>query len=405
MEESFFSNLYLLFLIIIGLGAAWYLGYRSRNKASKIPRKGLARDYFIGLNYLLNDEPDDAIDIFTAALELNSNTLETYMALGTLLRRRGKVDKSLAVYQDLLAWPHLTQDEHAQVKVELVRSYIAAGLLDRAESLLEELSTAPTEIKIEALIQGITVYQIEKEWLKAIDVCSQLLKICPPSLRELYRHQSSHFFCELAQNEIALQHYSVAKDYLKKSFQMDANNVRASLITGALELEQGNYYDAIKVLSKVSQQDDCFIAEAFPLLLEAYQKSALDKKLEKFIQTCLDSKYSSRVLIEITGYIEKQSGLQAANDFLKKYLKAEPSLSLLSRALLLTSILTKTQSSQQNVSSESLSLFHNILASHIKAQALYKCDDCGFELKHLHWMCPSCSNWGSVKPANSSIHE
>lgn len=394
-------------LVLIGLVAAWFLGYRSqyrknkRNKSSSSD-SAFGKDYFIGLNYLLNDEPDGAIDIFISSLELSAKTLQSCLALGTLLRRRGKVDRSISVFQELLAWPQLSSDELDNVKVELVKSYIAAGLLDRAEGLLEELQSANSEIKKQALVQGLTVYQLEKDWLKGIATLEELLKICVSSQRGLYLKQASHFFCELAEGEIAVQHNASAREYLKKAFQMDKNNVRTSILLGKLEIHLKNYKEAIKALSRIKQQDKKFVSEAFPLILNCYQKSAQNKKLQKFIQEGLDSSSSAIVLLGITGYIEEESGRQAASDFLLEKLKERPSLRMLSRALLLAANRSdgndKVGSTPDVIDTESLLLFHNILKDYIKTQALYRCDNCGFQLKSLHWMCPGCSSWGDVKP-------
>jgi lipopolysaccharide assembly protein B len=393
VEGEALNNILLFGLIFVALCAAWYLGYINKGKKKLKIDARITKDYFIGLNYLLNDEPDGAIDVFISALELNSNTLETYMALGTLLRRRGKVDRSISVYQDLLAWSELDGDELDRVKVELVSSYIAAGLLDRAEGLLAELQLANTEIKIMALIQGITVYRLEKEWLSAVQVSNELLKICAPDLRALYQTQCSHFYCELAQSEITAQHYASAREYLKKAYQMDKENVRTSLLLGKLEFQLENYKSAIKVLNKVKLQDEQFVAETFPLLIMSYQRAELEKKIPKFIQESLDSQYSSMVLLGIANYIEAESGKGAASDFLMEQLKEKASLRMMSQALLLAS-------SSEVEQKESMLLFHSILSEYIKTRASYKCGNCGFQLKSLHWQCPSCSSWGEVKPDN-----
>src|SRR5690606_22120813 len=146
----------------------WYLGARFKLQHPLRTRK-FQPDYFVGLNYLLNDEPDDAVDIFIDALEVNAGTLETHMALATLLRRRGKVDRAISHLQGLLSSQNFTMRELAAIKVQLVRSYIAAGLFDRAERLIEDLREAPGGLREQSLGLAITLFQTEKEWQKAID--------------------------------------------------------------------------------------------------------------------------------------------------------------------------------------------------------------------------------------------
>ncbi len=135
------GNFFLALLMLIALALAWYSGYRTQIRSKYLQTKKDNKDYFIGLNYLLNDEPDQSIDAFIASLEINSNTLESHLALGNLLMRRGKVDGSVAVYQKLLANSQLKNIELNQVKLGLVKSYVAAGLLDRAEKLIDELKS------------------------------------------------------------------------------------------------------------------------------------------------------------------------------------------------------------------------------------------------------------------------
>ena len=168
MEDSGASNIFLYLLLLAALASGWWLGRRSSKSGGSYfglgSNKPPTNDYFIGLNYLLNDEPDDAIDIFIESLEINSNTLETHLALGTLLRRRGKVDRSITLYQDLLGKSIFSRSELNEIKISLVQSYISAGLLDRAEHLLKELRNEKGSIKVQALVLSANVYQLEKDW-------------------------------------------------------------------------------------------------------------------------------------------------------------------------------------------------------------------------------------------------
>ena len=165
-------------LLLVAVTAGWLLGRFSAAKSSreKPPSLDLFQNYFVGLNYLLNDEPDEAIDTFIKALEINSETIETHLALGALLRRRGKVDKAINVHQALLARPNLEPNFTNLVRLQLALNYIAAGLLDRAERLLKEVLEDGGEAKWDALAQLITIYQTEKEWEKAIASSTELLK-------------------------------------------------------------------------------------------------------------------------------------------------------------------------------------------------------------------------------------
>lgn len=390
------GNLSLSILILIAVALAWYSGYKTQLKSKYSASKDENKDYFIGLNYLLNDEPDQSIDAFISSLDINSNTLESHLALGNLLRRRGKVDGSIAVYQKLLANSQLNNAEINQVKLGLVKSYVAAGLLDRAEKLIDELKVAETKIQIAALNIGLTVYQLEKEWQKAIKVANDLLKLSLPNERHEIQVKASHFYCELAEKELEFQHYNQAREYLHNAINLDKTNVRTSLIIGRLELEQANYKLAIKILLKISTQDPSFTAEAFDLIVIAYQALNNQKKLQKFIETSLEEPLSAVLLLKIIKYIKDTEGREQAKKILFQRIEAKPSIELLGQAILLN------DSTENDPNAEK---FHEILTRYLESKAQYQCGSCGFELKKLHWQCPGCTEWGFIKPMDPFIEE
>src|SRR4029079_3910674 len=121
-----------LILFFLSLASAWYLGYHAHQKPQK-KTPNLPRDYLVGLNYLLNEEPDKAVDVFIKMLEVDSNTVETHLAVGKLFRRRGEVDRAIRIHQNLIARPQLDKHYREQSLFELGRDYLSAGFLDRAE--------------------------------------------------------------------------------------------------------------------------------------------------------------------------------------------------------------------------------------------------------------------------------
>ena len=172
------ENIGIYILLLFAVAAGWALGRISvsSRKMHSVEANKIFGDYFVGLNYLLNDEPDEAIDTFIRALEINSETVETHLALGALLRRRGKVDKAIKIHQNLLAREELDKSFSDSTRLQLAIDYVSAGLLDRAELLLNEILGDSAAVKWDALRYLITIYQIEKEWVKAISCSSELLK-------------------------------------------------------------------------------------------------------------------------------------------------------------------------------------------------------------------------------------
>ena len=393
MDDSGLNNIFLYLLLLASLALGWWLGRRKNFGARSSDLRGgrftPEKDYFLGLNYLLNDEPDDAIDIFIDSLEINSGTLETYMALGMLLRRRGKVDRSIAVYQDLLGQSNFSSGEFNEIKLQLVQSYIAAGLLDRAEHLLVELRVQKGVIKLKALELSANVYQLEKDWLEGVNALSELLKVCAPADRSSCQNLASHFYCELAEEEIENERLSRARDYLRQASAMDKHNTRVSMLFGNLEALSGNYKEAIKNYLRVKKQDPSFLADVFVPLIECYEKTGKQNELNKFIDSTMSEEKDTSVLIALAGYLEQDRGQEQARQYLLGKLEQNPSLRLMMQSIALDASAVDSQSEHR--------LFLQVLKENLENKAQYQCSNCGFELKNLLWHCPSCSRWGLIK--------
>src|SRR5579871_2986038 len=147
-----------IILVFMSLAAAWYLGYQSRYKNSADRKVNLPRDYLLGLNFLLNEETDKAVDIFIKMLEVDSDTVETHLAVGKLFRRRGEVDRAIRIHQNLIARPQLEKIYREQSLYELGQDYLSAGMLDRAERIFLDLVNAKTH-SAQALRTLIDIYQ------------------------------------------------------------------------------------------------------------------------------------------------------------------------------------------------------------------------------------------------------
>ncbi len=394
MEQS--SPYLFVLLMVVALGLAWLAGYRSRFRKLPGLRRNPEQDYFIGLNYLLNDEPDDAIDIFIDALELNSNTLATHLALCTLLRRRGKVDRAIEHGQRLLADQGFGLRESNEIRINLVRSYLAAGLLDRAERLLEELKRGSPAVREAALGLAITVYQMEKDWAQALQATLELLNICPAARRGELQAQAAHFHCELA--ELALEHNdrAAARNELKKAIAINRNNVRIYLLLARIELAEGNSVDALRTLQKVQQYDEAYAGEASAAMLECIENAAADPQALRVLDEILGTEPGSRQLLARVAVVRREKGNTAALRLLQQSLAAYPSLGVLARLL---DTAAKEAGEQQAVLQQSAF----VLEQHLHNCPQYRCDNCGFDLKHLHWLCPGCSKWGTVKPLEDNI--
>jgi lipopolysaccharide biosynthesis regulator YciM len=385
-----FTILMLALLLI-----SWLLGYVARGRRRLQRRSPPDQDYFIGLNYLLNDEPDDAIDVFIGALEISAQTYDTHLALGKLLRRRGKVDRSIAHYQTLLGSRSFSARQLAGIRIQLLRSFIAAGLLDRAEQLLLELRQSASSLREEALRLAIMLYQTEKEWRPALDAAGELLQLVPAQHRHDLLMQMTHFHCELA--ELSLQEApGLAEAELRQALVLFKGNIRVYLLLARLQMAAGLPREALWMLYKAVQVEPQLFAELLPDLRDAVRQSGMDS--EQWLPPELEHELSgdSAWLVEKASRINSSDGAVAAIGFLLGELRTAPSLPLLKLTLQLAA-------RDRVLQDDTLDAGAGILALHLQGLPRYRCENCGFELKQLYWACPGCSCWGMVKPINTMI--
>ena len=390
------ENILIFVLLCIAATAGWLIGKRKGGKSAPpgndTQTVDLSRDYFIGLNYLLQDEPDEAVDVFINALEVNSKTVDTHLALGTLLRRRGKVDRAIIVHQSLLARPRLSQSILVAIQLELARDYIAAGLLDRAERLLKEILEDKTDSKWEALNQLITIYQMEKEWDNAIDAAEMLLRNPKYKKQPAIRSATSHFHCELAQQAILEEQYPQARDLLNRAVSHDKMNIRAVLLASEVEIKTGHYKKALRELAKIKTRNPLFLSELAKPAAICFQQLGKEAELEGYLKNLLKDSSATTIVLAVTELLKNRSGDEVAAVYLAQHLKNHPSLRGLSEFVNL-----QAQHSNANMR-DNLAILQEIMQKIIDTKPRYRCNYCGFEVKSLHWLCPSCNHWGEIQP-------
>jgi len=388
------ESYWIYFLLLIAVIAGWILGRLSAPRSADKDRatNDMFADYFVGLNYLLNDEPDEAIDTFIKALETNNDTVETHLALGGLLRRRGKVDKAIKVHQALLARPGLHKSFTDSTRLQLSIDYISAGLLDRAERLLKEILAEGSNAKWEALRHLITIYQREKEWGKAIDCSTQLLTNNNHKRDSEFRAAAAHYCCELAEQNLSSVQNSKAKDEIKRAFTFDRKNVRASLLLARIEQRLGNFKSAIKELVRIRTNNPEFISQVLGPLAECYEQIHNMPEYEKLLTNTLPDEPDVSVVLALSDLVKNRAGDEAAIEFLNDYLTRKPSLTGLVELLKLQ--IPRTDA----VVSSNLSLLQQMVGRLVRKNPAYQCNHCGYESRSLYWLCPSCQKWDRIKP-------
>lgn len=380
----------LFFLLFLALALGWWLGRKERRRKSPPPGTTgeLSREYFVGLNYLLNEQPDAAIETFIKALEVNSDTIETHIALGNLFRSRGESDKAVRVHQNLFARPSLTKEQAARVQLELAKDFMAAGLLDRAERLLSELTGQVTETGQASQLLLVDLYEREKEWQKAIHTIS------PTMLKKnlQLRKAAAHYACELAAIQLGKNNFAPARKLLKQAAAFDAACIRATLLMAQLELQSGSAKAAIRILLRIPNQDPAYIPTMLQTLVDAYQRLDQPKELMDTLEKILAEHNYTSVLIHLAEVLMQKGRHQEALEKVDYYMLREGSLKGVD--YLINLYLHQAGGDER----AHLLTLRNLTHQLLQQKPEHRCGSCGFESKQLYWQCPKCREWGSIKP-------
>lgn len=382
----------LLVLVLVAIAIGFALGRRSTRVPEDSDAPALEPHYIQGLNYLLNEQPDEAIDTFIDALDVNTETLETHLALGNLLRKRGEVGRAIKIHQNLLARPGLGGEQSRQVQLELSRDFIKSGLLDRAEMLLKELvETTVHPMRTQCLEYLIEIYRDEKEWQTGIDMINKLPSRRFSRLPDEWRLVQSHFYCELAEEALRRSDYLAARRHLKAASLADKQSARASILLAELEYRLGQYKEAVKALKQVFYQDPALLPEALPLLITCHRATGRLPQLRAYLNELLEQGASTPVVMALAELMAKDEGVVPAAKFLGVSVAKSPSLKAAEQMLSL-------QLAGYQNPPESMALADTVIRRLQKASPQYRCHNCGFAGQHMHWLCPSCKTWGNVKP-------
>jgi len=387
---------WLFLLLPIAALSGWLSARAHYYKKYSHLNSSLDPNYFKGLNYLLNEQPDKAINVFIRLLEVNSETVETHLSLANLFRRRGETDRAIRIHQNLIARPNLNTEQREQALVELGLDYMSAGVLDRAEQLFLELINSPSPPH-PAFEQLLKIYQQEKEWLKAIEMANKILAKNKKNLS--IRRTIAQFYCELSQ-----QHTTSIKNafaFTKQALHYDKNCVRATLIEAKLHHNSQNYRKALNCLLHIEQQNHLYISEALPLLFKSHLSLNSLAEFKLWLHALL-TRYPSMISVHImlTHVIQQLSNSQEAQDYLQQQLQKHTSIEGIHTLITLNEL-------SEPSNPELIPLIQGITNTLVLNGDRYTCAQCGFSGKNMHWLCPGCHQWGTLRPIDlhlSTLH-
>ena len=369
--------------IFFGLG---WIAARVDIKQLLSESRSLPQGYFKGLNFLLNEQPDKAIDAFIEIVKLDPETVELHFALGNLFRRRGETERAIRVHQNLLARPDLPLEHKVHSQYELGQDYLKAGLLDRAEETFNQL--IDTQYSAQARRALLEIYQREKEWTRAIEA-AQALQESGAGARQ---KEIAQFHCELAQDELVHLHPDAALSILEKALAADRTNVRATMLIGDVYLAKGDVEAALLAWRRVEQQSVPHVALVAQRLMDGYRSVGRPQEGLSLLKAYLAEAPSIDLLEVVFKAALELEGEEAANQLVSDELRRTPTLLGLDK--LLEARLLKAP---PEVVPE-LSMVKNLVHNYTQKLARYQCSHCGFKSRQFYWQCPGCNQWESYPP-------
>jgi len=370
-----------IFLILAATG--WLMGYFGERDE----QPPLNIDYLKGLNFLLNEQTDQAVEHFLEMVRVDSTTIETHFALGNLFRKRGEVNRAIRIHQNIIARPDISNEQRNHAFYSLARDYQHAGLLDRAEVLFIRLSDK-SEYKLQSLSNLIGIYEQEKEWQKAIDASQKSYKINNDNSFEL---QISHYICELAEEEIVDKNYKKANLLLKSIKNNKKKTLRLELVSAKIALILGDFDSATNVYFDILTKNSYLITESLPLLFDMYNKQ--NKLLEFDSKLILILKKHAKMtnFVAYTAIVNGIKGSGAIDQCVEKYIQDDNALS----AFIDANEVFQANSSTKVEAVTKIRRGLKILAT---SNPRYQCNECGFSSQKLLWQCPSCKQWETQRP-------
>lgn len=381
-------ELWMLLVFPLFFAMGW-LAARIDIKQMLFESSALPRSYFQGLNFLLNEQQDKAIEAFIEVVKVDPQTIELHFALGSLFRRRGEVDRAIRMHLNLIERVDLEEDKKQQALFELAQDYLNAGILNRAEELFLKLQA--TSYAKAALNFLLELYQKEKDWFKAIDVTQRLTVLSG----QPHGKEAAFFYCELAAVDLTQQQIDAARIHLEQALEANPQSVRATMMLGDMENMAQHFANAIEIWQRIEQQNQQYLPLVAERLLQAYRQTGrVDAGIGKLHGYLI--KHPSLDLMNVLfDAILQRDGAEAAYRLVRDELQRNPTLlgldKLLEAQLLGVSIEHRAD----------VEMVKNLVHQRTRTLAMYRCANCGFKARQFYWHCPACHGWETYSPRRS----
>ena len=377
------STFILASVFIILAATGWALGYFGERDE----QPPLNIDYLKGLNFLLNEQTDQAVDHFLKMVRVDDTTIETHFALGNLFRKRGEVYRAIKIHQNIIARPDITEEQRNQAFYSLAKDYLHAGLFDRAEVLFIRLNDK-SEFMSESLKNLISIYEQEKEWSKAIEIAKKLNKLYYDDSLDM---QISHYHCESAEEAIDEKNYDKAITRLNSVNSRNNKTLRIELIFAKLNAIQGYEKKAVDIYFNILKQNNYFVAEALPLVFNIFKNQNDLQEFDKKLNSVINQKPKISNLIAYTALASNIEYSKSIDNCIEDYIRSDEALSEFINV-------NNIFQSELDIKDNSIKKIKHGLMVLANNNPRYQCNECGFSSQKLLWQCPSCKAWETQRP-------
>lgn len=372
--------------LLLALPGVFLLGW----VASRLDLRQLKREeraspqaYFKGLNLLLNEQQDKAIDAFIEAVQQDPNTSDLHFALGNLFRRRGEYERAIRVHEHLLARADLSRDERERAQHALAQDFLKAGLFDRAENAFKALEG--TAFGTDSRLALLTLHERSRNWHPAIEVARQLEAAGTGS----FAQRMAHHWCEVAHEAEARGRHDEAEQALSRAREAAPQAARPLVMQGHRLARQGQHAAALAVWDELMALQPL----AFSLVAQDYAASAQASDGVPQALAKLEALYKQTPSVDMLSAVNRlQSDPTLRRQRLISHLSHQPSLSAAQ------SLIRERLNTGEPLSVPEIERLQDALATASRPQQRYRCAACGFESQHYFWQCPGCHGWDTYPP-------
>lgn len=375
----------LLLLLFAAAGAGWFTARMTAQREST-GVTDVNSDYLEGLNFLLNEQPDKAIEVFLRMVDVDSETVETHFLLGNLFRRRGEVNRAIRLHQNIYDRGDLPKTQRNRALKALGDDYLKAGLFDRAEEILHELSRK-TEYRRPALEQLVGIYEQEKDWEKAIAMRDQLASLSDAGRSTVV----AHYYCELAESAIEAGDRTEVAEQLRRARAADPGSLRGTLLRAQLARDEGDQRLAVRMYRQALEQDPAFASIVLPPMRACYETMEDLAGFEKLLSEMVESRPGVKPGIAYAAIVDEGFDDPVTAACVDEFIDGNPILTDLLEIL-------RPPDADPGTETDSIRRITRALRQLARRNPTYRCQNCGFSGGMLFWQCPTCKTWDSTRP-------